>query len=69
MANSICDFPDIPAHDLVFHILMSSIIMAKRCDKSAVNRKIFMLTSLYATAVDADLYVNMFNLFPVKATV
>lgn len=44
MVNKICDLPDIPAHDLVFHIFNSKIIMANRCDKSPVNRKIFMFS-------------------------
>lgn len=43
MANRICDFPDMPAHDLVFQIFNSKIMMANKCDKSPVNRKIFIL--------------------------
>lgn len=45
MVNRICDFPDMPAHDLVFHIFNSKIMMANKCDKSPVNRKIFMFVS------------------------
>lgn len=42
MANRICDFPEMPAHDRVFHIFNNKMIMANKCDKSPVNRKIFM---------------------------
>lgn len=37
---------NLPAHDRVFQILASNIQMARRCDASAVKRKIFILINL-----------------------
>jgi len=35
----------IPAQDRVVHIFTKSMIMARRCDKSPINRKIFIFVS------------------------
>lgn len=37
---------DLPAHDRVFHIFSSRIIMANKCDKSPANRNTFILCVL-----------------------
>lgn len=44
-ANKAWLLPDIPAHDLVFHIFISRIIIASKCDISPQSLKIFILVA------------------------
>lgn len=43
--RQLCTTISLPEHDRVFHIFNNKMIMANRCDKSPVNRNIFIVVA------------------------